>query len=89
MDRVPALGLALDALESNPMVFVDAAELRRRLEATGDVSFDELDMDSLAFMELSIWLQVELGLEFTTAEIAGFGGLLGLARGISASRPEA
>ena len=86
---MPALGLALEALESNPMVFVDAAELRRRLEATGDVSFDELDMDSLAFMELSIWLQVELGLELTIADIAGCSGLLGLARRISALRPDA
>jgi acyl carrier protein len=75
-----ARALAVEALKANPMVF-SHAELEARLDdPESDISFEELGLDSLGCMELSIWLELELGLEVTEVEIQEMASLNGLAR---------
>ena len=70
--------VVLEALDANPMVFIDPAALRRMFDEDGDVLFEDLGMDSLALMELSIWLQLEQGVELTVAAIAAARSVKGL-----------
>lgn len=70
---------AVEALRANPMaIAIDEYEDALR-DPEGDVSFDDLGLDSLGRMELSIWLEMELGLEVTEAELAQLASLRGLA----------
>lgn len=50
-----------------------------------DVAFEDLGVDSLARMELSIWIEVEYGLEMTAAEIGELGSVNRLARFMTGS----
>ena len=50
------------------------------LQGTGDVELDELDMDSLARMELCIYIEAHTGIELTPAELERIKTLEGLAR---------
>jgi acyl carrier protein len=71
--------LAGEALKANPMVFCEA-DLEKRLEdPEADMTFAELGLDSLGYMELSIWLELELGVEVTEVEIQEMASLNGLA----------
>jgi hypothetical protein len=64
--------LALLALESNPVIVL-APDTAHHLAQGGDISFDALDIDSLARMELSIWLEINCALVLTEAEIGELG----------------
>jgi acyl carrier protein len=65
----------LAALEENPQVrFRDEhGELRENPDL--DVDFADLGMDSLARMELSIWLELEFGVEIAEGRIGELGSL--------------
>jgi acyl carrier protein len=79
---------ALAALRQNPLVFFPEGYDARLDDPSFDLSFDELGMDSLAGMELSIWLELEQGHEVTVVEVQEMESLNGLARFL-ASRSEA
>lgn len=62
--------LVATAVRENPVAVVsDATLLARLADSAADCSFDELGFDSLARMELCIWMQVEAGLEITEGEV--------------------
>lgn len=70
---------ALTALRSNPLVFFPDGYEAKLGDAAFDLSFADLGMDSLAGMELSIWLELERGIEVTEVEIQEMESLNGLA----------
>lgn|GEM_PF-6113628 len=74
---------ALAALRANPLIFFTDAHEARIGDPEFDVTFDALGMDSLSRMELSIWIELELGLEVTEVEIQEMASLEGLARFIA------
>lgn len=76
---------ALAALRANPLIFFTDAHEARIGDPDFDVSFEALGMDSLSRMELSIWIELELGLEVTEVEIQDMATLNGLARFIAAA----
>lgn len=76
--------LAIKALQANPLIFSLNAHLARLSDPSFEVTFEELGMDSLARMELSIWLEVECGIEVTEAEIMEMNDLGGLTEFIAA-----
>ena len=61
--------IVIRALLANPLVFLTREELSKLVYAELDSSFVDLGMDSLARMELSIWLELELDLEVAESEI--------------------
>lgn len=62
--------LLAEGVRQNPIAVVsDAALLARLADPGSDCSFDELGFDSLARMELCIWLQIEARLEVTEGEV--------------------
>lgn len=71
---------ALSALRSNPLVFFPEGYETKLHDADFDLTFADLGMDSLAGMELSIWLELEKGIEVTEVEIQEIESLNGLAR---------
>lgn len=70
---------ALTALRNNPLVFFPDGYEAKLGDPTFDLTFAELGMDSLAGMELSIWLELERGIEVTEVEIQEMESLNGLA----------
>lgn len=64
-DRTAALrAIVAEGVRHNPIASVtDPALLARLEDPHADCGFDELGYDSLARMELCIWLQVEHGIE--------------------------
>lgn len=78
--------LALEALRANPIIVVER-ELLEQLSAGGDATFDDLGMDSLARMEMSIWLEVERGISITESEIGELGTFQALAGHLSVCSP--
>lgn len=74
------LQLAVAALQANPMVLFTETQIAGLEDPSFDISFSELEMDSLARMELSIWLEVEHGLEVTEGELEDVRSLQGLSR---------
>jgi acyl carrier protein len=72
--------LAVRALLANPALRLSDEVRARFADPRSDVAFDELDMDSLARMELSIWLEVNLGLAVTEERILAMKSMAGLAR---------
>jgi acyl carrier protein len=65
----PSHALALKALYAVSSFFITDAHRERIARGDLDISFDEFGMDSLSRMELSIWLELELGIELTENEI--------------------
>lgn len=62
--------LVAAGVRANPVVTVtDPALLARLDDASADCGFEELGFDSLARMELCIWMQVEAGFEITESEV--------------------
>jgi acyl carrier protein len=51
-----------------------------RFLAGDDVRFDELEIDSLAAMELCIAIELELGVSITPADLPEIGSLVALVR---------
>ena len=62
----------------------DPAILARLADPEGDVAFEEFDFDSLARLELCIWLELEAGIIVTEDEMAAHGGLRSLAAHLAA-----
>jgi acyl carrier protein len=74
----PARQIAIRALTENPLTSMSEVDQSRLHDPSFEITFEELGMDSLARMELSIWLEVECGLEVTEAEIVAMNSLAGL-----------
>ena len=70
--------LAIKALQANPYIFSISKYQARLNDPSFDITFEQLGMDSLARMELSIWLEVECRFEVTEAEITEMNSLVGL-----------
>lgn len=75
--------IAAEALRANPVAQFTPAQLAVLDGAEGEVRFAELGIDSMGLMELSIWLELELGLSLTAGELARLQGLVGLAERIA------
>ena len=62
--------LVVDAVRANPAVEVVDPEVLGALDdACADCTFEALGFDSLARMELSIWLQLEAGITIGENEV--------------------
>lgn len=72
--------LAIKALKSNNLAFFKTEHLDVLANPAVDITFESLDMDSLGRMELSIWLELELGLEVTEVEVQDMASINGLAQ---------
>jgi acyl carrier protein len=70
--------IALTALKSIPGCFVPDVKESTALRDDFDILFDDLGMDSLAKMELSIWLEIEYGIELNEDELENLKSLNGL-----------
>ncbi|BDG73922.1 acyl carrier protein [Roseomonas fluvialis] len=69
-DAAALRALVAEGVRQNPVVFVsDPVLLARLADPAADCSFEALGFDSLARMELCIWIQLEAGLEVTEAEM--------------------
>lgn len=77
--------VAIAALRANPMAIFEADHEARLADPAADLAFEELNLDSLGLMELSIWLELELGLETTEVELQQIATLNGLAAFIAAA----
>jgi acyl carrier protein len=77
--------LLAEGVRQNPIAVVsDSALLARLSDPDADCAFDELGFDSLARMELCIWLQVEAGLEVTEGEVLDHPSIAALAAHLAA-----
>lgn len=83
MSDVTSRDVALAALRANPLIFFTDDHEAGLADPGFDVSFEALGMDSLGRMELSIWIELELGIEVTEVEIQEMASLNGLARFIA------
>jgi acyl carrier protein len=81
MDAAAWRARIVEGVLANPVKRVrDPALLARLDDPVGEVRFDELGFDSLALLELAIWLEVEAGAEVGEATLAEHPGVLALAR---------
>lgn len=80
MSQATSRDTALAALRANPLILFSDEQEARIADPAYDVSFEALCMDSLSRMELSIWIELELGIEVTEVEILDMASLNGLAR---------
>ena len=72
-------------VRANPVVRVEDPALLARLDdPAGDCGFEALGFDSLARMELCIWLQLEAGIEIAENEIAEHPSVAALAAWLAA-----
>lgn len=71
--------IAIAALRSNPLVILSRDKLSQLLDPEFDILLAELGMDSLGYMELSIWLEIELGMTTPLSEIEKISTLKALA----------
>ncbi|APB98213.1 acyl carrier protein [Polynucleobacter asymbioticus] len=83
MNYTEARKLVVRGILENPLVFMDAKSQESLTSLPEDVSFKELTMDSLAFMELSIWLQLEIDIELTEVDLSDLGSINALATYLS------
>ena len=75
----------LDALEQASVPSIRDHEGRAAfLDGKGDVNFDALELDSLARMELCIYIEVNTGIELTPDQLDKIKSLEGLARALAA-----
>lgn len=72
--------IAIAALKANPAVFVPENYFSALSDPEFDITFDELEIDSVARMELSIWLELEYKIEITEGELQSIGSVRRLAR---------
>jgi acyl carrier protein len=77
--------LVAEGVRQNPIVVVsDRSLLARLADPVADCSFEELGFDSLARMELCIWMQIEAGLEVTEGEVLDHPSVAALAAHLAA-----
>jgi acyl carrier protein len=75
-----------EGVRQNPVAPVSDPELLARLADPGaDCSFEELGYDSLARMELCIWLEVEHGIEINEATLFDYPSVMALAAHLARS----
>lgn len=70
--------IVFNALKSNPLAFIPDIDEQKISDADFDLSFDQLGMDSLAKMELIIWLEIEYGIEINEVDLDNLKSLNGL-----------
>ena len=73
----------LDALEHACPSIRDHTGLTAFLNETGDINFDAIEMDSLARMELCIYIEVNTGMELTPDQLDEIASLEGLAHALA------
>jgi polyketide synthase 7 len=84
-DAAALRALLAEGVRQNPIAVVsDSALLARLADPAADCAFDELGFDSLARMELCIWLQIEAGLEVTEGEVLDHPSVAALAAHLAA-----
>ena len=71
--------VAVAALEANPVAHLTAEQADMLRSTQADLSFEDIGMDSMARMELSIWLELEHGIELSEREIQEVGSVSRLA----------
>jgi hypothetical protein len=77
----------VEGVLANPVRHVrDPVLLARLHDPVEEVHFEELRFDSLALLELAIWLEVEAGAALGEATLAEHPGVLALARHLAARR---
>lgn len=75
-------------VRANPVVRVEDPALLALLDDPArDCAFEALGFDSLARMELCIWLQLEAGIEIAENEIAEHSSVAALAAWLAAREP--
>lgn len=82
----PGRELAVAALEANPVVHLSVEQANTLRTTETDLTFEELGMDSMARMELSIWLELEHGIELSEREIQEIASVGSLAAFLDARR---
>ena len=70
--------IILDVFKSNHLIFLPELDDEEILNENFDISFQELGMDSLAKMEIIIWLEIEYGIEINEIEMDNLKSLNGL-----------
>lgn len=83
MNYATSRKLVIKGILENPLVSIDIKSQESQASSLENVSFEELAMDSLALMELSIWLQLELNIELTVVELSHLGNINALSTYIS------
>ncbi|MBB5689382.1 acyl carrier protein [Roseomonas alkaliterrae] len=79
-DRAALRALIAEGVRQNPVVTVTDPDLRALLDdPAAECSFEALGFDSLARMELCIWLQLEAGIEVSEAALLDHPGVAALA----------
>lgn len=71
--------LVVDAVLANPAVSITDAALLEKLRSGQDCTFEELEFDSLARIELCIWLEVEAGFQVVENDVLELHSIFGLA----------
>ena len=72
--------LLFNALKSIPHVFIDDIDEQKILNTDFDITFNQLALDSLAKMELIIWLEIEYGIEINEVDLKNLKSINGLTR---------
>lgn len=84
-DAAALRALIAEGVRRNPVVAVSDPLLLARLDdPAADCGFEEMGFDSLARMELCIWMQVEAGIEVTEGEMLDHPSVAALAAHIAA-----
>lgn len=78
------MALAIAALIANPAIHPRETQLEALRVPGNDLTFEELGMDSMGRMELSIWLELEVGIEVSESRLKGIGSFTGLVEFIAA-----
>lgn len=79
--------LVVQAVRQNPVAIVsDPALIARLDDPAKDCHFDELGFDSLARMELCIWMQLEAGIEIGEAVLLDHPSVNALAQRLAQMR---
>ena len=86
--KANARRLAISALKANPLAIFTGEQQARLDDPAFDVRFTDLGMDSLARMELSIWLELEQGIAITESELRLLDSLSGLEEFLALRLPE-
>lgn len=70
--------IGITALRSNPLIIMSREQQAKLCNPEFDIDFVEIGMDSLGRMELSIWLEIELGMTVPLSEIEKISSLSAL-----------
>lgn len=72
--------IVFNALKSIPHVSLEGIDEQKIVNTDFDISFNELALDSLAKMELIIWLEIEYGIEINEFDLENLKSINGLTR---------